>query len=103
MTSPISASSNQTPIQRAWKINPGLTALSIFSLILVISSILGLIIDPRTTAILGTPTWVKTFKFSVSTRTVASIEVSSGTLVVFLPKGTQAVLGPGETFSLPKP
>jgi hypothetical protein len=67
MTSPIPATSSQTPVQRAWKINPGLTALTIFSLILVISSILGLIIDPRSTAILGTPTWVKTFKFSVST------------------------------------
>jgi hypothetical protein len=67
MTSPILTTSNPSPLQRAWKINPGLSALSIFSLILVISSILGLIIDPRSTAILGTPTWIKTFKFSVST------------------------------------
>ena len=42
------------------------------------------------------------FKFSVSTRAVSSIEVSSGTLVVFLSSGS-AVLGPGQTFSLPKP
>jgi hypothetical protein len=58
---------NPSPIQRAWNINPGLTALTIFSLTLVILSLLGLIIDPRTTAILGTPTWIKAFKFSVST------------------------------------
>jgi hypothetical protein len=69
MTSPIPQHDkpNLHTIQRAWKINTGLTALSVFSLILVISSILGLIIDPRTTAILGTPTWIKAFKFSVST------------------------------------
>jgi hypothetical protein len=59
--------SSPSSIQRAWNINPGLTALSIFSLILVVSSVLGLVIDPRTTAILGTPTWIKTFKFSIST------------------------------------
>ena len=59
---------NAQPISlaRAWKISTGLTALVIFSLILLVSSILGLIIDPRTTELLGTPTWIKTFKFAVS-------------------------------------
>jgi hypothetical protein len=76
MTNPIqpqpsNPSLNQTTlkqvIQRAWSTNTGLTALIVFSLILIIWSIMGLVIDPRTTAILGTPTWVKTFKFSIST------------------------------------
>ena len=59
---------NAQPISlaRAWKINTGLTALVVFSLILLAASILGLIIDPRTTELLGTPTWIKSFKFAVS-------------------------------------
>jgi hypothetical protein len=67
MTKSPPMTSRPSSIQHAWTINPGLTALSIFSLILIASSLLGLIIDPRSTAILGTPTWIKTFKFSVST------------------------------------
>ncbi len=70
MTSPIpqhDKPSLMQTLQRAWNINTGLTALTIFSLILIASSVLGLIVDPRSTAILGTPTWIKTFKFSVST------------------------------------
>ena len=42
------------------------------------------------------------FKFAFSTRSVASIEVSSGTVVVFPAAGPPAPLGPGATFSLPK-
>ena len=55
-----------SPLARAWKINTGLTALVVFSLILLAASILGLLIDPRTTAMLETPTWIKSFKFAVS-------------------------------------
>ena len=54
-------------IQHAWQINRGLTVLGAFSLMLIALSTLGLLLDPRTTAFLGTPAWVKTFKFSVST------------------------------------
>ena len=66
MTNLESQNAQSNPLARAWKINTGLTALIIFSLILLVSSILGLIIDPRTTELLGTPTWIKTFKFAVS-------------------------------------
>jgi hypothetical protein len=53
-------------IERAWQINRGLSALGVLSLGLIAFSTLGLLLDPRTTAFLGTPTWAKTFKFSVS-------------------------------------
>ena len=55
-----------SPLARAWKINTGLTALVVFSLILLAASILGLLIDPRTTTMLETPTWIKSFKIAVS-------------------------------------
>ena len=67
MTNLHSQNTQPSPLARAWKINPGLTALVVFSLVLIVSSILGLLIDQRSTAMLGTPTWIKTFKFSVST------------------------------------
>jgi hypothetical protein len=54
-------------LETAWKSNQGLSALAIISLVLIVGSSLGLMLDPRTTEFLGTPTWVKTFKFSVST------------------------------------
>lgn len=54
-------------LQRAWASNQGLTALATISVLLIIFSSLGLLLDPRTTEFLGTPTWAKTFKFSVST------------------------------------
>jgi hypothetical protein len=43
------------------------------------------------------------FKFTVSTRSVPSLEVSSGTVVVFLTTGAPVALGPGSSYSLPKP
>ena len=42
------------------------------------------------------------FKFSVSTRAVASIEVSSGSVTVQPARGAPVAFGPGTTFSLPK-
>ena len=68
-------------LARAWNINTGLTALVVFSLILIASSTLGLLLDPRSTAVLGTPTWVKTFKFSVSTLLYGSTLLWAVTLV----------------------
>jgi hypothetical protein len=46
--------------------NFGLWLMVGFSLLTVLGSGLGLLFDPRLTDILGTPTWVKTFKFAVS-------------------------------------
>ena len=43
------------------------------------------------------------FKFSVSTRAVSSIEVSSGSVVVTLSTGTVVPLAPGAPYYLPKP
>jgi hypothetical protein len=64
-TPPTARASN--PIQHAWQINRGLSVLGVLSLVLIVLSALGLLLDPRTTAFLGTPAWAKTFKFSVST------------------------------------
>ena len=54
-------------LTKAWTSNQGLTALVVFSLLLIVFSSLGLLFDPRSTEFLGTPAWAKTFKFSVST------------------------------------
>ena len=43
------------------------------------------------------------FKFSVSTRAVASIEVSSGSVFVTLSTGVPVTLSPGVPYFLPKP
>ncbi len=64
-TPPTARASNL--IQHAWQINRGLSVLGVLSLGLIVLSTLGLLLDPRTTAFLGTPAWAKTFKFSVST------------------------------------
>ncbi len=42
------------------------------------------------------------FKFSVSTRAIASIEVSSGSVTVTLSTGTPVRLAPGAPYLLPK-
>ena len=42
------------------------------------------------------------FKFFVSTRALASIEVSSGSVMVTLSTGTPVVLSPGAPYFLPK-
>lgn len=43
------------------------------------------------------------FKFSVSTRAVSSIEVSSGSVTVTLSTGAPVALAPGAPYDLPKP
>lgn len=43
------------------------------------------------------------FKFTVSTRAVAAIEVSSGAVAVALSSGAPVTLAPGAPFFLPKP
>src|SRR5437879_10333338 len=43
------------------------------------------------------------FKFFVSTRAVASIEVSSGTVTVSVASGVPVALSPGAPYYLPKP
>lgn len=43
------------------------------------------------------------FRFSVSTRAVASIEVSSGSVFVTLSTGVPVTLAPGVPYFLPKP
>ena len=43
------------------------------------------------------------FKFSVSTRAVSSIEVSSGSVTVSLSSGAPVALTPGVPYALPKP
>ena len=43
------------------------------------------------------------FKFFVSTRAVASIEVSSGTVTVSVASGAPVALAPGAPYYLPKP
>ncbi len=43
------------------------------------------------------------FKFTVSTRAVSSIEVSSGTVLVQLSTGAPVALAPGAPYRLPKP
>jgi hypothetical protein len=53
--------------QQLWRSSPGLGVLAVVSLLLIVASILGLLFDPRTNAIIATPAWSKTFKFSVST------------------------------------
>ncbi len=59
---------NQTPnfLEQAWQTNKSLTVLLLVCLTTMTLSFLGLFIDPRLTEILNTPTWTKTFKFSVS-------------------------------------
>jgi hypothetical protein len=53
-------------VGRAWKINAPLTALFVFCATTLVLSLAGLFLDTRATAILGTPAWAKTFKFSLS-------------------------------------
>jgi hypothetical protein len=53
-------------LQRAWDINKPLTALTVFTATTLVLSLVGLFLDPRSTAILNTPAWAKTFKFSLS-------------------------------------
>ncbi|NJK46007.1 MAG: hypothetical protein HC933_18635 [Pleurocapsa sp. SU_196_0] len=43
-----------------------LTALTVFTATTLVLSLVGLFLDPRATAILNTPAWAKTFKFSLS-------------------------------------
>ena len=43
------------------------------------------------------------FKFTVSTRAVSSIEVSTGSVFVTLSTGAPVTLAPGVPYSLPKP
>jgi hypothetical protein len=43
------------------------------------------------------------FKFTVSTRAAAAIEVSSGTVTVTPYRGTEALVPPGVPYALPKP
>jgi len=43
------------------------------------------------------------FKFTVSTRAIAAIEVSSGSVTVSLSSGVPVALTPGATYNLPKP
>ncbi len=43
------------------------------------------------------------FQFTVSTRAISSIEVSSGAVIVSLSTGAPITLAPGEPYSLPKP
>ncbi len=54
-------------LHKAWRSNQGLTVLVVVSLVLIVGSSLGLLLDPRSTELLGTPAWAKSFKFSVST------------------------------------
>jgi hypothetical protein len=56
----------RTPFLRQQTANFGLILMFSFSLLTILGSSLGLLFDPRLTEILGTPTWVKTFKFAVS-------------------------------------
>jgi hypothetical protein len=51
---------------QAWQINKPLATLVFLSCSIFFLSLIGLFADPRVTAILGTPTWAKTFKFSIS-------------------------------------
>ena len=53
-------------LMQAWQINKPLSTLVFLSLGIFFLSLIGLFADPRVTAIIGTPTWAKTFKFSVS-------------------------------------
>jgi hypothetical protein len=63
---------NPNLVSKAWGINKPLTALVMFCIALIALSGLGLLLDPRTTMFLGTPTWAKTFKFSISVALYAS-------------------------------
>jgi hypothetical protein len=56
----------QIPFLKHQTSNFGLWLMFSFSCLTVVGSSLGLLLDPRLTEILGTPTWVKTFKFAVS-------------------------------------
>lgn len=56
----------QIPFFRFQKQHLGLLLMFAFAFLTVIGAGLGLLFDPRATAILDTPTWVKTFKFAVS-------------------------------------
>ncbi len=58
--------STPTLIAQAWAINKPLTTLVAFCAFLIMTSALGLIFDPRSTAFIATPTWAKTFKFAIS-------------------------------------
>ncbi len=53
-------------LMQAWHINKPLATLVFLSSSIFFLSLIGLFADPRVTAILGTPTWAKTFKFSIS-------------------------------------
>jgi hypothetical protein len=53
-------------LENAWKLNKPLTILVLLSSFTFLFSLIGLFVDPRATAILGTPAWAKTFKFSIS-------------------------------------
>jgi hypothetical protein len=56
----------QTRFFRQQTFHFGLMLMFSFSLLTMVGSSLGLLFDPRLTEILGTPMWVKTFKFAVS-------------------------------------
>jgi hypothetical protein len=70
--SPRTRGSNPTLITQAWRINKPLTALVLFCVFLIAMSAVGLLLDPRATALIGTPAWSKTFKFSISVAFYAS-------------------------------
>ena len=53
-------------LTKMWTINAPLTALFLLCAITTVLSLIGVFADPRTTALLGTPAWAKTFKFSLS-------------------------------------
>jgi hypothetical protein len=53
-------------LEQAWQTNKSLTVLLLICIATMTLSFLGLFVDPRLTEILNTPTWTKTFKFSVS-------------------------------------
>jgi hypothetical protein len=59
-------------LSKAWRINKPLTALVMFCIALIALSGLGLLFDPRVTLFIGTSTWAKTFKFSISVALYAS-------------------------------
>jgi hypothetical protein len=71
-TSPSFQALSPSLISHAWRINKPLTALVAFCVVLIILSAIGLVFDPRATLFIGTPTWAKSFKFSISVALYAS-------------------------------
>ncbi len=63
---PVPANTPASLVGRAWQTNAPLTALFLFCTATLTLSLIGLFVDPRATALLGTPAWAKSFKFSLS-------------------------------------